>query len=475
MQKPLLILFLLFFSFFCRAQNWQCIKPYEKQYFINDDHYLRGMRIDSVRVVGTDTILYPFNTPRGDYLHLDNKGGSWLGKKIVYKPDGTYLFDNLWNDTIIIKSQASLSDSWLMFTDTLGIYFEASVTSIDTMTVLSYLDSVKIIAITAKDSFGNIIAGHLANGKNIVLSKNNGLTQTIELYTFPYRKINEDLSFMNGNSVKAGSSVSIKNFHLIKYNNPKRNTIFNYKVGDVLEYWSNTLQWDYNSYVLDTIVAATILPDGKLYSINRTLWRIFPWTDSIVTTRYNYSLKADTNYPTIRPPENYMPEESPFDVGMRYIINDTSFCKQSDFYEWFGIGKGLGSNGYALKYKEGIGLLKYHVSNWSTGHGCDTTLIHYYIDGKFCGDMKFPAGIKSLRRGYEIVIYPNPATDQLIIETGSKQPYTIFLQDMMGRTMKQQQGSGKTIMDVAGLPAGVYSLKLCEGADCVYRKVLIRP
>src|SRR5437870_5221101 len=119
MKKLVLYFLFLFFSLNTYAQNWQCVQPGVKRYFTNSNHYLRGIRIDSVKVIGTDTVLYPFHTIRGEYFNwphtTDSNGGSWIGKIIIEKTEGTTLFSNYRGDTIIIKSLAKLSDTWTFY------------------------------------------------------------------------------------------------------------------------------------------------------------------------------------------------------------------------------------------------------------------------------------------------------------------------------------------------------------------------
>jgi hypothetical protein len=152
MKKLLLVVPIILISFCCQAQNWQCVNSGELRYFINDDNYLRGMRIDSVKQDGADSILYTFRSHRG-WIYNPHWGGSWLGDKIILKQDGTHLFINAWNDTITIKSHAILNESWILNTDTLDVFFVASITAIDTMTILGVLDSVKTITIMAKQHY----------------------------------------------------------------------------------------------------------------------------------------------------------------------------------------------------------------------------------------------------------------------------------------------------------------------------------
>src|SRR5882724_8748120 len=117
-----ILFFFLFISNLCHGQNWQCLQSGVKHYFTNANGYLRGIRIDSVRTVGSDVVYYPYHTPRGSYYPssfpvLDSNGGSWLGKKVIEKSDGTFIFDSYWNDSVIIETRANVGDNWIFYKD----------------------------------------------------------------------------------------------------------------------------------------------------------------------------------------------------------------------------------------------------------------------------------------------------------------------------------------------------------------------
>jgi len=157
MKKHFLCLLLSLSTLIVRAQNYQCVKAGAKQYFSNLEGYLRGMRIDSVSTVGPDIVYYPFHTARGYYgplasLPLNYGGASWFGSKIIQKPDGTFLFNTFWNDTVLIKTQAHTGDSWIFYNDTTNLYYKASLIAEDTVTIGGVLDSVKTIRINAYDT-----------------------------------------------------------------------------------------------------------------------------------------------------------------------------------------------------------------------------------------------------------------------------------------------------------------------------------
>ncbi len=193
MKKAFLFIF-LFSAYFTNAQNYQCLQSGVKHYFINGNGYLRGIRIDSVKTFGSTTFYYPFHTRRGSYDGtpytmplLDSNGGSWLGKKVQQLSDGTFIFDSYWNDSVIIKTQANIGDSWILYSDTSNLWYKATLIGIDTMTVLGTVDSIKKILVTAQNPSG-IVTSDPLDSFQIFLGKNHGFVQVFDLYTFPYHK-----------------------------------------------------------------------------------------------------------------------------------------------------------------------------------------------------------------------------------------------------------------------------------------------
>lgn len=72
-------------------------------------------------------------------------------------------------------------------------------------------------------------------------------------------------------------------------------------------------------------------------------------------------------------------------------------------------------------------------------------------------------------------IFPNPANDQLTIQTNNSRPYTITLNNIMGQTIKTFQSNKlQETIDVSRLPAGLYYLSVIdEYGNRVNDKVVI--
>ncbi|MFI5196347.1 MAG: hypothetical protein ACHQD8_04595, partial [Chitinophagales bacterium] len=250
-MKRVLLILILFSAYFSKAQNYQCLQSGVKHYFTNGNGYLRGIRIDSVKTSGSDVIYYPFHTSRGRYPYaagfnalLDSNGGSWLGKKVIQRNNGTFLFDNLWGDTVIINTQASIGDTWVFCKDTSSLYYYANVLSIDTMTVLGVLDTVKTIIINAYNGT-TLITADPVNNFQIVLSKNHGFVHTFDLYTFPYHAPDSNYArgfdyyldaLIHNSTAPFIPTQSNSTFALVQLTNPTGSQLYDWNVGDVFEY-----------------------------------------------------------------------------------------------------------------------------------------------------------------------------------------------------------------------------------------------
>ena len=173
------------------AQSYSVVSPEYKTWFTNSRHYMRGMKIDSVKTIDGNTVYYPFLTARTNYQeqvdYADSTGGSWWGKQIVESPDSiSYLF-NYRGDTIHVNRAANTGDSWIFFRDTSSIHYTAELIAIDTQTIGASLDSIKIIRLMAKDA-NNLTVADSVNEIELRLSKHHGWVSAIDFYLFPYRQ-----------------------------------------------------------------------------------------------------------------------------------------------------------------------------------------------------------------------------------------------------------------------------------------------
>lgn len=197
MKNYLLALAFLTSGFVSFSQSYQTIYPGRQSLYLSPNwEYHRinnsrmspaGIEVDSITTEGPFTALHHFNMFRTDYdlcMVPYAKLPNWTGPKTLLSADGRNIFFNQAGDSIIIRSNAALIESWRLTEFKNGDYFEAVVTEKKESTILASTDSFKVITLTLKNSSGSSIP-HDFNGKEIVLSKNHGLIRGYDFYKFP--------------------------------------------------------------------------------------------------------------------------------------------------------------------------------------------------------------------------------------------------------------------------------------------------
>ena len=493
MKKTLLITLTFFSSFVVSAQNYQCLQNGVKHYFTNSSGYLRGIRIDSVRTSGTDILYYPFHTPRGRYSYLpgtpvllDSTGGSWLGKKVIQQNDGTFLFGNMWGDTVVIKTQAHTGDSWIFYNDTTQRYYVANLSVTDTMTVLGVLDSIKKINLSAYDDTG-FAAHDSINSFQIILSKNNGFVKAIDLYTFPYHAPDsvyykgldfylDVLTSYDAISWGPPPSATSSQFTLTHYIAPVWSQIFDRSPGDVFEYnvsFPSFFLYYYTRTIvcLDSVINKISYPDSDDYHYSG-------WIDTGYTYATNHS-QTFHNTPVIDTtlmPEEYNPTVVPphYDqsVLQYYVPNDTTYCAVGTLYKFIQ-NEIIGStwedllfenSGVQRTYKTGLGMVHYYDYDAGNDFSWDTTLTYYVKSGASCGHYTPPHHPSVVNNIYltqnAYTIYPNPASTELNISAPGKIT-SVTINSILGEAVYTGiYNSEQVQVNIAGLPTGIYFVKV---------------
>lgn len=506
MKSIILNVIAIFLISYCYGQNWNCFVPGQRQYFTNSNGYLRGMRIDSVRTVGSDVVYYPLHTPRGMYrgiswsgpVQLDSTGGSWLGKNVIEQADGTFLFDNEWGDTVIIKTQAEVGDSWGFYNDTTKLYFRADVLSKDTMRVLSVLDSVKTIQITAYGDTGHA-KKEPADSFTIIISKAHGFVQVFDLYTFPYHK--PDSAYRQGLDYYLDKTRERIYSFGYSYGIEKKNSIFNlirfvprtiaelnddWKVGDVFKYTKHLPfspcnfgkpEW----YIMDTIIDKKVVAGklqikyrGSAMHINSHCDDYLPPMPDSGSIIYENKLVIDTLL---------MPEEYRNDYRYYYLPDDSSFCYVNELFVVKGDNLLINTSynppfegpWYYDTYKKGLGRIIHDDLSYDDGPLEDNeTLICAVKSGMACGECYSLSIRNKENERSKIELTPNPAKDEVKIKFEAEGQYDIALINLSGQTVLTRHVSGEQCnLNVEDLHDGVYTIRVSDGRQCINQKLIV--
>ncbi len=175
---------LLIIIFSSTAQNYRVLQPDKITMFETEYGNILGMRIDSVKTEGSDTIYHLLkNLQQIEYECYQIEGPSWMGDHIVIHQNGDTEFFNLQQQSILIRTRAAPNVSWVCYS-TPALSFIATVDSVSLSEFLGITDSVRYISFQAQNGNGQNIS-HYINSKKIALSKNSGLTKTFNFFNFP--------------------------------------------------------------------------------------------------------------------------------------------------------------------------------------------------------------------------------------------------------------------------------------------------
>lgn len=509
-MKHFFSFFLLFavFSIGLRAQQWQCFQPENTAYYQSQSGNIRAVKIDSVNTAGNlvryrllKSLLKP--DPTGDCYLPDT--ASWLGNWITNYPDGVQEFLTIYQDTLTIRTQAGVQDSWTFFHHKdMGYSIIATITGLSIQTIAGTTDSVKYISLQMKDSLGNSIAGPL-NDYHIELSKNHGFYVIFCLGKIPeLTLLNEPQYTLAGGE---SPSFGIKNLRL--------NDIYNFEIGDEFHFrqYRSHYEWHEISDYSNLLTIRKVI-NKHVYagtdSISYDFWvasQIFsqfgsPPEPEVVTYNETITYHSEGSNPVSIPVlkitdlkllTDLLPEENSW-VGQYRTIADELFTNQNfnermqkrvqtydmnalnggcyiDFdllFQWnkliqYSFISGCGGPYYNYSYDNGL----YGIQNVAQKN--IDTLLYFKKGAEEWGipidttGWKIPQAIKEIANDRIIAVYPSPARDVLTIEIKEKITGNLYLKvaDLLGNTiLTSNLGMEKSIIDISQWNRGVYLVEI---------------
>ncbi len=202
-MKHFLLFLLIFISYCGFSQNYKGVVEWDTTYFLckfelpyypmhTDSNRLRVIYTDSVKNIGADKYLYFYKTVKNYYPNtnincFDTLASSWMGNYSIVKSNGDELYFNFKGDTILIRTQAVLNDTWKIAKDTNGIEIWGTFNQEVFGSIDSQQDTIKIITLQAYS--GGLPVAHLHNNLQLKLSKNHGFLTAFEWDFFPYTQV----------------------------------------------------------------------------------------------------------------------------------------------------------------------------------------------------------------------------------------------------------------------------------------------
>ncbi len=485
------------------AQNYQTIRSDFKHFFNSSDGIFKAIKTDSVRFVNSDSVIYNFRTYR-QYPFQDCPvqpfAPSWLGEKTIIQPSGNNLFFNKNFDTITIKTNATVNDSWIVLSLTNGEKITGTLISKTEETILGTTDSVKTITLERQDQNGTPITD-IINGKEIRFGKELGLISTLDFYEFPYDTISLNLVGMENPRVG--------------YTIPTWGDIYDFEIGDEFHVRYNLFNGHFGSFCgnssgtaidrknIKTVTEKTQGVNSVTYTmhirenyhyshseqgnVNDSVYDFIGEYDSVITYT-NLDQFADTLYPgEFRTHTQY----DASGIGREGIIKSDT-CNQTGINLIFitndegeytymdSINNGCFQNqalhlspncwGNFTQFSTGCGLSNsygYCGDQCWDYHRTDK-LVYYKKGSEECGSPISESEINAIENHnlspFSSTLYPNPANNLATIdfENINNANFSLQVFDIIGRTVIEQTTikTNRTELILRNLSPGIYHYHL---------------
>jgi len=243
--------------------------------------------------------------------------------------------------------------------------------------------------------------------------------------------------------------------------------VFNFNAGDTFDYkitstvmFSGGTQYSTNSFQRVLIIEKTLSPDSQSISYIRLLLFPAPHIDTIGYTTLDSSIiSIDTPYLA------YYGGQYQLQTG----IDSNSFITNSS--EW-----STTDNGAEKTYTAGLGITyaRRGYGNPYDGGGENDTSLIYYARGDSTGGTPYynqPTGMENIKDDIGLNLFPNPVNSvaHLSINNHANES-NLILADILGReVLRFTIFNSETILDVSGLPNGIYIWQLVAGEKLLTR------
>jgi hypothetical protein len=468
-----IFLIFLLLSVFDRsqAQNFSVVKA-NRSVMFNCNNSIRGIKFDSIRVSGIDTIFYS-SIKNG----LDTGSScpymihpGLLGDSILIKSNGDNIFFNNNGEALLIKTNSVIGDNWVFYQFANGDYFEATLTDKSYETLLQTSDSVKTFTITLKDN-GGLPKTHTLNSAQLKISKQYGLVESFNLTGFPV-----------ANPYMYSYFPWVSNFNIAGINSPAigvqdvtEKDIFDFNVGDIFV----TKNVDANFYagtgVIDTtrrtVISKTVSNnnDTITYRIKRFIKRYNASNPSSLTAIIRDTITEV--YPLyIKSLLNTLPQAlyiTDFSVNIN-SLGDSINNRGSKIYDSWDYTNGPSTSDSCFQDLIGCCSSIKHFYNGLGGPYFDTQtsaiyiysyshLLFYQKGSEVWGNQGSfaTAGLKSASNLF-VTAFPNPFSSFTEITLDNFRPALIILSDLTGREILNDNFVHSYKLQRNNLKPGIY-------------------
>lgn len=444
-----ILTFILLFSISVSfAQNWQTINSKRIANYslvLSDKTVFETVAIDSIEIVGSDSIFYNFKTFYGEDINWECENlidTSWIGIQVKIDTLGNNFFTNKYGDEIQIKTLTDTGETW-----DFSPFITATVIQKSYDTILdNIMDSVKTIS--------------LSNGSEIIISKNYGLIKSIRFGYFP----DDDREIVLAGIDEVGEI--------------KTSTYFGLKAstGDEFHYSESggDFDWFDSKYILKILAIDSTSSNLELkYKTERCFYEKggglsseSPWEYKNTDTIYliystikkinlSYYSKSDSLEDYNGGGYNYLFRNTKINSIQKYNEFDYSFNGGNCWYE-------IIDNSFSNIEAENLGVI---ISNSNSfGSGSHIKKLVYYKKtngeewGNSLGSCETLSNSELIQN--QINIYPNPVTDVLNISNHNKLELNVEIYNSTGQQVYANSFLKSSQINTSDWQKGLYIIKI---------------
>jgi len=111
----------------------------------------------------------------------------------------------------------------------------------------------------------------------------------------------------------------------------------------------------------------------------------------------------------------------------------------------------------------------FYYCRWSAASGDNV----YSSEGAWFMTLPMINSVSPNLENFDVSLFPNPASNNIIINCGNDQTYSFRVLDMQGHTLIYGQSSKHTTVDVSMINSGFYIVELMQGSQIKYLKIVI--
>lgn len=413
-----------------------------------------GLKCDSTLGIAADTVYYPYRTlkqigPGNTPCSVDPNYPIWAGKEITITSGNHHRWQTLSGDSVVINSQTPIGDTQTVFTYANADRIVAVHISNTLLSFANLSDSVENYTLAVMDTAGNSVSSFW-NGKQIIISKENGVVEMPSISNFP-----------NDNSVV--TRVAAKR---LTYGD-----CYPWQVGDELHenrYTSGMPPWYISITYNKTILSRTMInPDSAVFTIRRVQEYIAngPPQHYLTIDTITFAVGRLTHYI-----ETAMPQQTIDSLYFYDLYLSASYCGKLEMIDHVMSGNYLDQgcvswNDFEPTLFDNIyieGVAGYYFHDFMDPNYAYDIYFHpfYFSMGNIsCGTPNY-VGMEEETLPAQLKSWPNPATDFISFELPQGFSGRMEIFDSYGKLVQTSPLQKNSPVDVRPLANGFYFGKI---------------